>query len=113
MPAAKAIDGNLNLANRGGGDGVGASDAQRLTTLRRRAEALARNHLSDESLNDKTLSPAQAQRALHELRVHQIELEMQNEELRQTQISLALERERYRDLYEQAPVGFCASARKD
>jgi PAS domain S-box-containing protein len=43
----------------------------------------------------------------HELRVHQIELEMQNEELRQTQAALDAEKARYFDLYELAPVGFC------
>ena len=56
------------------GGGMSTPDEQRLQALRRRAEALAQNHLSEESLGDKILSPAQAQKALHELRVHQIEL---------------------------------------
>jgi len=42
----------------------------------------------------------------HELRVHQIELEMQNENLRELTFELAAARDRYADLYELAPVGY-------
>ena len=46
------------------------------------------------------------QRMLHELQVHQVELEMQNVELRQTRTDLEKLLEKYTNLYEFAPVGY-------
>ena len=57
--------------------------------------------------NSKPLSPEEARQTLHDLQVHQIELEMQNEELRDAQVALDFERARYFDLYDLAPIGYC------
>jgi signal transduction histidine kinase/CheY-like chemotaxis protein len=56
--------------------------------------------------SDGWKSSAQTQRLLHELRVHQIELEMQNEELRVSRAEVEAGLKRFTDLYDFAPVGY-------
>jgi len=81
-------------------------------SLRQRAEAHFREReaLASEKLD--SLSPETLRTLLHELRMHQIELEMQNEELRRTQGELDASRARYFDLYDLAPVGYLTVSEK-
>ncbi len=73
-----------------------------LDALREPAEAILRRTRTDIA----RMPVADIQALVHELQVHQVELEIQNEELRETQIRLAESRDRYADLYEFAPVGY-------
>ncbi len=52
------------------------------------------------------LAEGDARRLLHELEVHQIELEMQNQELREARTEIEVGLDRYTDLYDFAPVGY-------
>jgi PAS domain S-box-containing protein len=76
------------------------------SALRRQAEAAARENATPPE-NSEALSPEETRQILHDLRVHQIELEMQNEDLRRTQLELSAAQARYFDLYDLAPVGYC------
>ena len=71
--------------------------------LRARAEARLRGQ--PERAHPGAGDPA-VRRVLHELEVHQIELEMQNEELQRSQVALEVARAKYFDLYDLAPVGY-------
>jgi PAS domain S-box-containing protein len=70
--------------------------------LRRRAEERLRAGRKETA----ALTAAGTQRVLHELQVHQIELEMQNEELRRSRAEVEAGLERYTELYDFAPVGY-------
>ncbi|MEO8900866.1 MAG: ATP-binding protein [Polyangiaceae bacterium] len=81
-------------------------EAETARRLRERAlsEARTRHLPIPEDLS--ALSVEDARRLLHDLRVHRIELELQNDELRSSQEQLELARARYFDLYDLAPVGY-------
>lgn len=73
-------------------------------TLRSRAERILLKHpkrVSPISGND-----SETRKIIHELQVHQIELEMQNDELRRKQEETEEIRRKYVDLYDFAPVGY-------
>ena len=72
-------------------------------TMRRKAESLATDA---QPAQTAALSDTELARLVHELRVNQIELELQNEELRRTQTELAQTRDRYANLYDFAPAGY-------
>jgi diguanylate cyclase (GGDEF)-like protein/PAS domain S-box-containing protein len=57
--------------------------------------------------NAPKIHESETQAALHELGVHQIELEMQNEELLRLQAIADDSRARYQNLYDYAPAGYC------
>ena len=75
---------------------------KRSANLRKQAE----KRLQKQSAGQGDISPGKAQSLLHELQVHQIELEMQNEELRRAQEELEISRAKYFDLFDLAPVGY-------
>ncbi|TFG71837.1 MAG: PAS domain-containing sensor histidine kinase, partial [Anaerolineales bacterium] len=70
--------------------------------LRQRAENLLRQQ--PEGLRETSMTDAK--QLIHDLQVHQIELEMQNDELLRTRRTLEVVQSRFRDLYDYAPVGY-------
>lgn len=68
---------------------------------------LALDQIRNQATASQPLSPEGTARLIHELQVHQIELELQNEELRTVQGDLEATQRRYSDLYHRAPVGYC------
>jgi PAS domain S-box-containing protein len=81
------------------------------------AQSSELHHRAKERLKEKQRSqssvegaPGKAEDAralIQELQIHQIELEMKNEELRRVRGELEVSQERYFDLYDMAPVGYC------
>jgi PAS domain S-box-containing protein len=83
-----------------------------LVDLRLKAEEFLLEKAIQSPEDFADISPEKVALTLHELRVHQIELEMQNEELRRAQASLDTLKQRYFDLYDLAPVGYCTISSK-
>ncbi len=71
-------------------------------SLRKRAE----KKLKKQSERLKTLSRQDIKNLVHELGTYQIELEIQNEDLRRSQEQLETSRRKYSDLYNFAPIGY-------
>lgn len=74
--------------------------------LRRQAEEIATARKAELPDCVDPLLPEEIEAALHDLRVHQVELELQNEELRKAQESLEVARSGWFQLYDLAPVGY-------
>ncbi len=71
-------------------------------SLRKRAEKI----LSQKPQDVRKIPVEDIKKLIHELDVHQIELDMQNDELRKAQAEIELSRAKYVDLYDFAPVGY-------
>jgi PAS domain S-box-containing protein len=82
------------------------------TELRKRAEKIARGKATQLPQNMEALSPEKIQHAFDELQAHQIELEIQNEEMRRAQAELDAARAHYFDLYDMAPIGYFTLSEK-
>ena len=75
--------------------------------LREQAEANATHHRRESELSDlPRLSNDQVHKLVHELQVHQIELEMQNEELRRVMAELEESHQHFSLLFHRAPIGY-------
>lgn len=84
-----------------------APPAGAATPFRQRAEGLVAQQEQKPAATDTDLSIDQARQLIHELKVHQVELALQNEALQHLHDALDTERARYFELYELAPIGYC------
>ncbi len=82
------------------------SESEKAANLRLRAEKAAHERGIPTLEDVEATSLESLQQMIHELQVHQVELQMQNEELCRAQEELDAVRARYFDLYNLAPVGY-------
>ena len=87
-------------------DAKNAHQTHLVPELKQRPTAGAAERFAQVAQGDDALTRDQLLQSLHELRVHQIELEMQNEELRRIQLQRDDQLAIYFDLYDLAPVGY-------
>lgn len=79
-----------------------ADRSTKITALRRQAEERLRVTQRDVA----AMPVKDVQKLVQDLQVHQVELEIQNDELRRTQVELEVARDRYAALYDGAPIGY-------
>jgi PAS domain S-box-containing protein len=79
---------------------------EKLEDLRDKAAQKIRNHYIDDTNQVENMSSDELRHVIEELKIHRIELEMQNQELLDTQEELEKSRQKYSDLYDFAPVGY-------
>ena len=91
--------------------GLKVKENQRASKLRRSAEEKLKDAILDSGDLSK-VPPENVGTLIHELQVHQIELKMQNEELRRIQEELEKGRDQYSHLYDFSPVGYVTLTEK-
>jgi len=106
MHSSHSVRGSYDKPKCSASPPPGHSVEERLS-LRQQAEERFAGLPASPSAVQQTQMPLAMQHLLHELQVHQIELEMQNDELRRAQNALDTAQARYFDVYEQAAVGYC------
>ena len=83
-----------------------------ITEPRENLRIRAEKFLTAEGGEFDQISPADVKNLVLELKMRQVQLEMQNEELQRAQETITQARDRYADLYDFAPVGYFTLDRK-
>lgn len=81
---------------------IASNSSDRLVRLRSRAESV----LANLGAQADAAAAVDFKSLIHEVQVYQVELEIQNEDLRQTQEALQASQDAYADLFDFAPVGY-------